>query len=346
MKKVFLVMLACVVLIAGASALPAKGSSFPATPQEANPKSETQSPELLEAEKLNAEALALYKAGKFDEAALLAKRVLQIREPLLAANHDLIISALINLGEIDRARRKYGEARIYFQRILTIYEQSPMPDPAAISNLLDILAFLNYLQGNYGEAEKMYLRSLALREQASVPDQLQVATSLYNLAEFYRLRGEYKKAVPLYQRSIEIKGSALGADDKEVGKALEHYACLYHATNQTEKWKEVRSQFSFLRQKDEDAGKIEILNGKAVSLPIPSYPRGAMGGRFTGVVIVKVTIDEQGKVIEARDMCGANPYLADASVQAAYKAKFTPTLREGTPVKVTGVITYRFVARY
>lgn len=338
-------MLACLLLNSGVSAQTNNANASTARPREAAPVSAQQSPELLEAEKLNAEVVALYKAGKFDEAIPLAKRILEIREQALAPNHDLIVSALINLGQIYRARRKYGDARVYFQRILTIYEQSPTPDPAAISNLLDILAFLNYMQSNYGEAEKLYQRALAIREKANAPDSLQVATSLYNLAEFYRLRGEYKKAVPLYQRSIEIKGNTLGADDKDVTQSLEHFACLYYATNQTDKYKEVRRQFSFLRQKDADEDKTEILNGKAVSLPIPRYPTAAKEYRVSGVVIVKVRIDEQGKVIEARDMCAANPYLADAAIQAAYKATFTPTLHSGTPVKVSGVITYRFVAQ-
>ena len=70
-----------------------------------------------------------------------------------------------------------------------------------------------------------------------------------------------------------------------------------------------------------------------------------MGIRSSSVVIVKVTIDEQGKVIEARDMCAANPYLADGAVQAAYKAQFKPTLQSGAPVKVTGVLIYNFVPR-
>jgi TonB family protein len=343
MKRLLLIILACAVLPAGVSAQNSGDQPSVSKPLEATQKSEAVSPDLLEAEKLNAEAVKLYKAGKFDEAAPLARRVLQIREKALAPNDDLMVSALINLGEIYRARRKYGDAETYFQRILTTYEQLPVPDPAAMSNVLDILAFLNYMQLNYGEAEKLYKRALALREQANGAGNLEVATSLFNLAEFYRLRRDYKKAEPLYLRAIEIKGSALGPDDKDVVNALEHFSCLYFVTNQQEKLKDLRSQFSFLRQKDAAADQDEILNGKAISLPKPEYSKTAKANRIFGTVFIKVKIDETGKVIEAKDMCAAHPVLVETSVQAAYKAQFTPTLRAGVPVKVTGIITYKFV---
>jgi protein TonB len=87
-----------------------------------------------------------------------------------------------------------------------------------------------------------------------------------------------------------------------------------------------------------------MLNGKAVSLPKPAYPSIARAARASGAVTVQVTIDESGKVISARAV-GGHPLLQQAAVQAAYGARFSPTLLSGQPVKVTGVITYNFVAQ-
>ncbi|HUQ31267.1 MAG TPA: TonB family protein [Pyrinomonadaceae bacterium] len=87
-----------------------------------------------------------------------------------------------------------------------------------------------------------------------------------------------------------------------------------------------------------------MLNGKAVSLPKPAYPAIARAARASGTVNVQVTIDESGKVISARAV-GGHPLLQQAAVQAAYGARFSPTLLSGQPVKVTGVITYNFVAQ-
>ena len=85
-----------------------------------------------------------------------------------------------------------------------------------------------------------------------------------------------------------------------------------------------------------------ILNGKAVLLPKPQYPEAARAVKASGVVSVKVLIDETGNVISAEAVSG-HPLLRAASVDAASVAKFTPTRLSGQPVKVSGVITYNFV---
>ncbi|HEV7474879.1 MAG TPA: TonB family protein [Pyrinomonadaceae bacterium] len=84
-----------------------------------------------------------------------------------------------------------------------------------------------------------------------------------------------------------------------------------------------------------------VLNGKALSLPKPEYPAEAKAAGADGVVVVQVTIDEQGSVTEARAISGP-PLLQQVSVNAALQAKFLPTLLAGEPVKVTGVLVFNF----
>jgi Ca-activated chloride channel homolog len=84
-----------------------------------------------------------------------------------------------------------------------------------------------------------------------------------------------------------------------------------------------------------------VLNGKALSLPVPAYPESARSARANGTVSVEVTIDERGNVIAARAVSGHNMLHASA-VAAARRARFAPTMLSGRPVKVTGVINYNF----
>ena len=86
-----------------------------------------------------------------------------------------------------------------------------------------------------------------------------------------------------------------------------------------------------------------VLNGKAISLPRPAYPAIARAARASGTVTVQVMVDESGRVVSARAV-GGHPLLQQAAVQAAHGARFAPTQLSGQPVKVTGVITYNFVA--
>jgi Ca-activated chloride channel family protein len=84
-----------------------------------------------------------------------------------------------------------------------------------------------------------------------------------------------------------------------------------------------------------------VLNGIAISLPKPRYPAAAKNARASGVVTVEVLLDEGGKVVSARAVYG-NPYLRDAAVEAARLARFSPTVLSGQPMRVSGVITYKF----
>lgn len=86
---------------------------------------------------------------------------------------------------------------------------------------------------------------------------------------------------------------------------------------------------------------IGVVNGKATYLPKPPYPPTAIAVRAEGEVTVQVTIDEEGKVIAAKALRG-HPLLKGVSEQAAWSARFSPTLLSKVPVKVTGVIVYKF----
>jgi TonB family protein len=85
-----------------------------------------------------------------------------------------------------------------------------------------------------------------------------------------------------------------------------------------------------------------VLNGEAISLPKPPYPAIAKQLRIQGPVNVQVVISETGKVISARAVSG-NAALVTAAQQAALQARFSPTMLDEQPVKVSGIITYNFV---
>lgn len=85
-----------------------------------------------------------------------------------------------------------------------------------------------------------------------------------------------------------------------------------------------------------------VLNGKAIEKPAPPYPAEAKAARVSGTVAVSVLLDEEGRVETAEAVSG-HPLLRAAAVEAAYKARFSPTRLSGRPVKVSGVVTYNFV---
>lgn len=85
-----------------------------------------------------------------------------------------------------------------------------------------------------------------------------------------------------------------------------------------------------------------VLTSKALSLPQPPYPIMAKQIHLQGTVNIQILVDEQGKVITAQVMSG-HPILSAPAKDAAMRARFTPTILNGQPVKVQGVIIYNFV---
>ena len=82
-----------------------------------------------------------------------------------------------------------------------------------------------------------------------------------------------------------------------------------------------------------------ILNAKATILPLAPYPRSSTE---SGMVSVGILVSEEGKVIFAEAIDGPRSLRA-ATIAAVLKAQFSPTRLSGQPVKVSGVLVYKFV---
>jgi TonB family protein len=85
-----------------------------------------------------------------------------------------------------------------------------------------------------------------------------------------------------------------------------------------------------------------LINNKSLSKPAPLYPSAAVAANVSGTVNVQVLVDENGRVISAEAVSG-HALLREAAVDAAYQARFSPTLLSGQPVKVSGIVSYNFV---
>lgn len=84
-----------------------------------------------------------------------------------------------------------------------------------------------------------------------------------------------------------------------------------------------------------------VLQGKAIVRRTPDYPPLARQIRLDGSVSVEVIISPDGRVESARAISG-HALLKAAAVSAATGWRFGPTLLNGTPVQVTGVIVFNF----
>jgi tetratricopeptide (TPR) repeat protein len=279
-----------------------------AVPLFANSLNATQEPpELQEAATLSDSAATLYDKGKYSEAIPPAKRALEIRAKLLPPNDVRVSTSLTSLGKIYAANRDYKLAREVFQHLLDIQEKQFGPENLRLAETLEWLGMLQFQAENSREAEAAYKRALAIREKGLGSSHAQVARSLFALAEFYRAERRLEPAVENYKRSLTLYGQLGGIESPEFKRVSEGFTCLGYTYQKPELFKEVHAIWAqFAPQEVREPDTFRILNGRAVSLPRPEYPDGARALRLSGIVVVKVLIDETGKVISAEDMCQAH----------------------------------------
>lgn len=168
--------------------------------------------------------------------------------------------------------------------------------------------FANLPVGNYSAVVSMSGYKITNREirlDCSMADELNVVSEVLFLWE-----GDTKESVKMNDSDMAI------GSDSSPNKQTENY--------------------------NKDSDSKSAINGKAAYLPKPVYPRAARAVKATGEVQIQVVINEIGKVVYAKAVSG-HPMLQAAAIKAAKEAKFSMTLLQGMPVKVSGIITYNFV---
>jgi TonB family protein len=306
--------------------------------------------EQAEAARLNAEVVKLYREGKYDEALPLARRVLEIRER--AGGDDVpVASALNNLAAIHSRKGKNEEAEQLLRRSLAIAERRLGAESEFASDVVAQLGLIKLLGRDYKEAGPLLQRALAAKEKLHGADSADVLPLLLNLTDLHFLRGEPIHAQASLGRAASVIRRLPPRKDAATAARLKSYYCPLMTTGGGRDKEVTGALATAIRrlEEPEEAAREkaevvagEVLNGRVISKPQPDYPQAAKSQRAAGVVVVHVLVDESGKVVEAEAFCG-HPLLARASVEAARKARFTPTLLAGSPVKVTGIITYNFI---
>ncbi len=303
---------------------------------------------LTEIGELNGQIISLFKTKKYDEALKAALSVWEISDKNGLSKDLRVLPTLMNLGEIYLVKGKESEAIAVFQKILDAYKANSRDTRLLVVKITERIAVAYYYKKDYGKAEEFFLNVLSLREALNGAESKETAKITYVLADLYQSKNQYDKANEFYLKAIGINDKTLTKEEKEDREDLQNYSCfLYHKALRENKITQVSKMlkdFNDARnppKPDDKTINSGVINGKAIDLVKPQYPRNV--GRVSGFALVQVTIDEQGKVISAKATCGILEFVKVVE-EAARKSKFSPTFLNGQPVKVTGVIVYRFVA--
>ncbi len=312
--------------------------------QASTEKPAATSPELSEANRLSGEAARLHLQKKYDEALPLAKQALELREKALGPDHELVATSLYNLAGIYVAKVRYADAEPLYKRALKILEKAFGVDSKNLTDTLEQVGLMRFAQGNTGDAQKLYLRSLAIKEKTFGPEHLEIARTLSSLGRLFERVDKPANAAEYFKRSLAIREKALGPDHPDLAETLENCACALTLNDQVDEGRQYLERANKIRKLPENETVRQrggVLKGSALRRVEPQYPGDAKQSRVSGSVVVEVTVDVCGRVMNARALSGPDELRA-ASVSAARRWRFSPTRLSGRPVKVIGTITFNF----
>ena len=180
-----------------------------------------------EADSLNRQVIDLYQAGKYQEAILIARQVLEIDEKTNGPEHPSTTTSLNNLALLYNAMGDYAKAEPLVRRAVAIKEKALGAEHPDTAIGLNNLAGLYYATGDYAKAEPLLRRTLAINEKALGAEHPETARSLNNLAALYDSMGDYAKTESLYRRALAIQEKALGPEHPDTTMSLNNLALVY-----------------------------------------------------------------------------------------------------------------------
>jgi TonB family protein len=85
-----------------------------------------------------------------------------------------------------------------------------------------------------------------------------------------------------------------------------------------------------------------VRNPRLIKIVDPVYPELAKRARVQGQIVLKVTVDEEGRIRDVEVLSG-HPLLSDSAVAAVKQWIYEPTIINGAAVPVTATVTINFV---
>jgi TonB family protein len=151
------------------------------------------------------------------------------------------------------------------------------------------------------------------------------------------LKVQEGKFIKSYDRARELAVAAKTAADKAAGDAK--------SERQRAEEDEGRKTKAAAARREKLAKAIRV--GGQIRPPIkikevaPVYPAIAQSARVQGDVVIEATIDEEGKVADAR-VVKSVPLLDQAALDAVRQWEYQPSLLNGIPTAVVTMVTVKF----
>ncbi len=174
---------------------------------------------------LNSLATVSSRAGRYDDAENLFKRVLSINED----HHDVAGTAasLNNLAAFYRERHRLSEAEALYKRALPLQEKAHGSSHPDVATTLANIGLLYDNQRRFAEAEPLFKRALAIDQAIPGADGHLAASDMYALALLYDHLGRAADAEPLFKQALAMHRKVAIYNPANIALALAGLATFY-----------------------------------------------------------------------------------------------------------------------
>jgi len=169
-------------------------------------------------------ALLLQETGRYTEAELLHREVLQIDEKLWGLKSRIVATDLNNMGLLAFTLGRYVEADSIYASAESIGREVWGENDTEYATTLNNIAVLSASLGRKEEAEKLYRRALEIRISTFGENHADVAQSLNNLAALLAASDSVDEAVSIQRRAVRVSMTAFGRDHVSYAHALNNLA--------------------------------------------------------------------------------------------------------------------------
>lgn len=247
-----------------------------------------------ESQKMNQQIVSLYKQNKFDEAIVLAEKLIESEKSKknYSANYVIYLKNIVALRKErflllqnkTKAISEYKpkEREQFFKAIADDIKKSELALVEAIDvnsnlskkeNLMDAslkmeLAWvLNHstvrpvkidIENLYRKIQSLYLQALTTQEKLSSSDSNETLKTVLTIGDFYKAQGDFEDALTYYERYIEAVEKRYGSKHVYLVPALSNLGEIWINTDRKTEAQEI-------------AKRIAVIDGKP-EIQFPSYP--------------------------------------------------------------------------
>ncbi len=169
-------------------------------------------------------AMQWKEIGKYNDAANLLRREIEVLETILGADDLITITEVTNLGLVLYLIGDWVGAELLYQRAYEASDRLLGPEHPITITTMNNMAELMAAKGDYDNAEQLFRCAMGYSEQAFGPEHRDTLMVAFNIAGILDSKGDLDNAKELYENVLEVRKRVLGFEHSDTLSTMNNLA--------------------------------------------------------------------------------------------------------------------------